>query len=68
MPVSEWITTAEAVRISGYSGYHLRELLNTGRVKARKFGTVWQVNRSSLVAYTKAAQNTGKKRGPKKAA
>ena len=65
--MAEWITTAEAARLSGYSTYHIRDLIRYGKVKAQKFGAVWQVDRRSLLAYVKSAGNLGEKRGPKRA-
>lgn len=61
----DWITTAEAAAISGYHPDHIRELLREGRVKARKFGQVWQVDRVSLLAYVRKTEKLGAKRGPK---
>lgn len=62
----DWITTREAARLSGYSAYHIRELISSRRIKAQKFGEVWQVSRSSLLAYIRQAKILGAKRGPKK--
>lgn len=62
----EWITAEEAVKESGYHVEHLRELMREGRIKARKFATVWQVSRSSLLAYLREQEQKGEKRGPKK--
>ncbi len=36
--VTEWITTAEAAELTGYSVKHLRRLIRRGRAKARKPG------------------------------
>ena len=63
--MADWITTAEAAQLSGYSTYHIRDLICYGKVQAQKFGTVWQVDRRSLLAYVKSAGELGKKRGPK---
>ena len=63
--MADWITTAEAVKLSGYHPDHIRELLRESKVKARKFGQVWQVDRVSLAAYVRAAEKLGAKRGPK---
>lgn len=63
--MADWITTAEAAQLSGYSTYHIRDLIRYGKVQAQKFGTVWQVDRRSLLAYVKTAGELGKKRGPK---
>jgi excisionase family DNA binding protein len=62
---SEWITIAEATKLSGYHKDTLRELAREGRIKGRKFVTVWQINRASLQAYLKRAEMMGEKRGRK---
>ncbi len=56
----DWITTAEASRLTGYNNEHVRRLVRSGKVKARKFGIVWQVDRKSLMDYFKSEG-----RGPK---
>jgi hypothetical protein len=61
----EWITIREAAEISGYHIEHVRRLIRADRVKARKFATVWQVDRRSLLAYLSKAEKIGKRRGPK---
>lgn len=64
--VDDWITTTEAVKLSGYSADHLRELIRTGKVEGHKFGIVWQVSKRSLFAYLNAAKQAGDNRwGPK---
>jgi len=65
--MADWITTAEAARLSGYNPIYLRGLIRDGKVKAHKFGIVWQVDRASLLAYIRAAEKSGdKRRGAKK--
>ena len=61
-----WITTKQAAEVSGYHPEHLRELIREGKVKARKFGIVWQVDRASLLAYLRKVEKLGAKRGRKK--
>jgi len=61
----DWITTVEAAQLSGYHRDHILRLIAAGKVKARKFAVVWQVDRHSLLAYIKDAEKLGKKRGPK---
>lgn len=61
----DWITTQEAAQISGYHAEHIRELLRENRVRAQKFGPVWQIDRASLLAYVQNAKKLGAKRGPK---
>ena len=64
--MEEWITVIEAAEVSGYHPEHLRELIRSEQILARKFGPLWQVNRSSLIAYKNAAENSeDKRRGPK---
>jgi hypothetical protein len=61
----QWITTAEAVKISGYTSYHVRYLLNSGKIKGQKFGEVWQIDRASLLDYIDKVKDMGAKRGRK---
>ncbi len=63
----EWITVREAARLSGYHIEHIRRLTRTREVKARKFATVWQVNRQSLLEYLTKVKELGDRRGPKPA-
>jgi excisionase family DNA binding protein len=63
--MDDWITTSEAARLSGYHPEHVRRLIVAGKVKARKFGIVWQVSRRALLAYVRASEKAGEKRGPK---
>lgn len=65
--MADWITSAEAARLSGYNPVYLRSLIRAGTVKARKFGIVWQIDRVSLLGYIRAAEkSTDKRRGAKK--
>ena len=64
--MDDWITTAEAARLSGYHADHVRRLVLAGKVAARKFGRDWQVSRRALMAYRRAAEKAGGKRGPKR--
>ncbi len=61
----DWITTPEASELSGYNPEHLRELIRQGRIKARKYFVIWQISKSSLLAYLREQQQRGEKRGPK---
>jgi excisionase family DNA binding protein len=67
LSMADWITTAEAAKISGYHSKHIQRLVRAKKVKAQKWGIQWQISRSSLVAYMKAAEKMGGKRGPKRA-
>lgn len=63
-----WLTTTEAAALAKYHPEHIRKLIKSGKVKARKFGQVWQVDRASLLAYTRTVAKSGAKPGPKPAA
>ncbi len=65
MSSDEWITVNEAVKISGYNYDHVTRLIREGKIKAKKFSIVWQVSRTSLLAYLQKTENQGSKRGPK---
>jgi len=63
---TDWITTAEAVGLSGYNAEYIRRLIRTGKVKAHKFGIVWQISRTSLLAYIREGKKSvDKRRGAK---
>ena len=59
--MSDWITTAEATSISGLHPEYIRELLREGKIKGRRFGAVWQVERHSLERFVKS--HAGERRG-----
>jgi hypothetical protein len=60
-----WISTAEAVKLTGYSTVHIQGLARQGKIKARKWVSVWQISKTSLLAYKRQADKLGGKRGPK---
>jgi excisionase family DNA binding protein len=65
--MADWITTKQAAELSGYHPEHLRELIRDEKIKAQKFGIVWQIERRSLLAYVNAAKTSGdNRRGAKK--
>jgi excisionase family DNA binding protein len=66
--MERWITTQQAAELSGYHANYIRKLIRTGRIKARRYSTLWQVDRASLLAYIRNAEKQGNKRGPKRAA
>ncbi len=61
----DWITTREAVELSGYHPVHLRMLIRNHRIKGRKYFVVWQVSRTSLLTYLEQQQQRGERRGRK---
>jgi Helix-turn-helix domain len=62
---NSWIPIGAAVELSGYHAESIRKLVRAGKIKARKFGIVWQINRASLVSYLRGQAHQGEKRGPK---
>lgn len=64
--MADWITTGEAVELSGYHIEHLRELAREGKLKSQKWGREWQISKSSLLKYMRQCEKLGGKRGPKK--
>lgn len=58
----QWITTEEAVEMSGYHVNYLRQLIKDGKVNGRKFGPVWQVDSLSLMAYIDTGAKTNDRR------
>jgi len=60
----DWITTAEAAKLSGYHAKYIPRLIQAGKVEGRRFGHAWQVSRESLLEYLKK-QEGKEKRGPK---
>jgi len=51
MATPNWITTDEAVELSGYHLVHLRRLLRDGQVKAEKKGGSWWIDRDALLLF-----------------
>lgn len=65
--MADWITIAAAAEMSGYHPEYIRELVRQEVIKGRKFATVWQVNRTALIAYIAAAkQSEDRRHGPKR--
>lgn len=61
----EWISTEEAAALSGYHPNHIRRLIRSGEIQARKWGAALMIHRESVEAYMKKAKTQGKRRGPK---
>ena len=62
---SKWLTVNEAAELSGLHPEYITKLIRRGKIEARKFSIVWQVNRESLLAYLAKVEAMGEKRGPK---
>lgn len=66
MSNDKWITVKEASKISGYNEEYITHLIREGKIRAKKFGFVWQVSRSSVLAYIEKTEKLGNKRGPRR--
>ena len=58
---TEWITTKEAARILGVTLNHVSYLLRTGKIKGKKFGYFWMVDKSSAEEYASKERKPGPK-------
>lgn len=63
--MEDWLTTYEAVRISGYELDYIRKLIRAKKIVGRKWGQSWQVSRVSLLEFLKSREQQGQKRGRK---
>ena len=63
--MEDWLTTYEAVQISGYELDYIRKLVRANKIVGRKWGQSWQVSRKSLQAFLKNREQQGQKRGRK---
>jgi len=61
----DWITTAEAAGLIGYHPDYIPRLIKSGKVRGRRFGNAWQIDRASLLAFSREIKQKGQKRGPK---
>jgi excisionase family DNA binding protein len=62
----KWLTVTEAAQISGYHPYYLRDLVRKGKIKAKRFGPLWQVSQQSLQKYLQSAEHSDDhRRGPR---
>jgi len=64
--IEDFLTIEEATELSGYTDQYLRRMAKQGRLHAIKRGYFWLIERASLEAYVKAAQQTDDQRfGPR---
>jgi excisionase family DNA binding protein len=56
---TEWITTSEAGRLTGYDVAHIRRLVREGRVRGMKFGRDWLVYLRSVQEYSDEMRRLG---------
>lgn len=56
--MSDWITTDEAVELSGYNIQYVRELVRDKKIKAQKKGGSYWVDKQSLLDYIAVAKES----------
>ncbi|GAB4577531.1 MAG: hypothetical protein Fur0022_02620 [Anaerolineales bacterium] len=57
--MENWITTKEASELTGYNEEYIRRLLRFQKIRGQKFGTTWQVDRTSLLDYLQETERRG---------
>lgn len=65
---TEWISTDEAAKLSGYHPDYIRQLIRRGEILANRKGTMFWIDRSSLLAFlrkAKRAQTKDRRHGPR---
>jgi excisionase family DNA binding protein len=61
----DWIDVTEAAEKAGYHPNHLRRLIHQGKIAAQKRGTMWWVDKGSLLQYMATVEELGTSRfGP----
>ena len=62
------LTTADAATLLGLSLRRTQHLIASGRLKARRVGPIYLINKADVAAYKPLPQGwrKGRKRGPKK--
>ncbi len=60
--LADYITADEAADISGYDVQHVRRLMRAHRIKGRKAGLVWLIERESLHEYLAKVEALGTKK------
>jgi len=58
----ELLTLAQAAERYGFSHVHLRQLAQSGRLKARKLGRDWVTTPADMEAYIRSRRKTGRYR------
>ncbi|HEY4689648.1 MAG TPA: helix-turn-helix domain-containing protein [Anaerolineae bacterium] len=56
------MTVPEAARLSRYTAYHIRYLLNSGKLRGEKKGRDWWVDRQDLARYLAEMKKLGTKK------
>jgi excisionase family DNA binding protein len=58
----DWLTTAEAAKLTGYHVRYLRQLINDGKIQAIKRGGIFWIDKENVQQYA----NEMKRLGPAK--
>jgi excisionase family DNA binding protein len=58
----DWITTAEARKLTGYHIEYVRRLIRSGQIDAQKWRREWMVDRKSVLAYMQQERRPGPKK------
>jgi excisionase family DNA binding protein len=67
MAMTKWITTAEAADIMGVTVSYVRQLARNDRIRARRWGRDWQIERRSAEAFERDSRGypVGRPQTPK---
>ena len=57
--LADYVTADEAAEIAGYHVNYIRRLMRAHKIKGRKAGLVWLIERESLHAYMERIQALG---------
>ena len=57
--LADYVTSEDAAAVSGYHVNYVRRLLRQGKLKGRKFGNVWFIERESLQDYLRVVEELG---------
>lgn len=57
--LADYITSEDAAEDSGYHVNYIRRLLRQGKIKGRKFGNVWFIERASFQEYMQLVKQLG---------
>ena len=58
----EWITTAEAAEITGYTSRNIVKVINKGRLRGVKRGGLWFLRREEAQAYAREMRQLGRRK------
>jgi excisionase family DNA binding protein len=56
---TEWITTAEAAELTGYTSSYLRKAISRGRLQGLKRGGAWFMRKEQVLNYLEEMKQLG---------